>query len=76
MQAPRIEPNYLADEGDRAISVAMIRKIRGPVAQPAMQAYVGAETSPTAGAQTDEQILDWRDSDPACRKPITETMRT
>jgi choline dehydrogenase-like flavoprotein len=76
MQAPRIDPNDLADESGRAISVAMIRKIRELVAQPAMQAYVGAETSPTAGAQTDEQILDWRDSDPACRKPVTEAMRT
>ena len=58
VQPLRIDPNYLADEGDRAISVAMIRKIRELVAQPAMQAYVSAETSPTAEAQTDEQILD------------------
>lgn len=57
-QPPRIDPNYLSDGIDRAVSVAMIRRIRELMAQPALQPFVSGETAPTAEARTDAEILE------------------
>lgn len=56
-QPPRITPNYLTDERDRAGSVAIIRYLRRLLSQPALQSVLGPESHLTAAAQTDEEIL-------------------
>lgn len=57
-QPARIDPNYLSDPRDRETSLAMIRQMRKLMAQPALKPFVSHETSPTAEAQTDTEILD------------------
>lgn len=54
----RIEPNYLSAERDRRASVAMVRQVRALMAQAALQPLVEGETATTAGARSDEEILD------------------
>lgn len=53
-----IDPNYLATEHDRQLSVEMVRYMRRYMSQPALRQFVGEEMSYTADAQTDDEILD------------------
>lgn len=53
-----IEPNYLAHEKDRAISVSIVRFIRTLFAQPQLAAFQATETWPGAAAVTDDEIID------------------
>jgi choline dehydrogenase-like flavoprotein len=54
---PSINANYLADEGDRAGSVAMVRYIRRLAAQPALAPYRLEEMTPGGAFESDEEIV-------------------
>jgi choline dehydrogenase-like flavoprotein len=54
----KIDPNYLATEHDRALSIAGTRAIRRLMAQPALAGLVAGETDRSAQAQSDDEILD------------------
>ena len=53
-----IDPNYLATEYDRRVSVALFLAIRNLFAQPALAPFVVAEVDPSAGIETDDEIVD------------------
>ncbi|BAI74817.1 choline dehydrogenase (plasmid) [Azospirillum sp. B510] len=53
-----IEPNYLATDHDRTLSVAMVRAMRRMMAADSLKPFIGAEMSYTAQARTDDEILD------------------
>ena len=53
---PAIDPNYLATEEDRRVMRESVRMIREIVAQKAFDPYRGAEMSPGADCQSDEEI--------------------
>lgn len=54
---PSISANYLSDPQDRNTAVAMIRYIRGIVAQPALAPFIVEELAPGPAVQSDEDIL-------------------
>ena len=54
-----IQPNYLQSEADRRTTIAGIRMVRDVVAQPAFDAYRGAELAPGVALQSDEELADW-----------------
>lgn len=54
--APRIAPNYLSTEGDRAVAVAAIRQSREIMAQTPMAKYAPEEMKPGPDAQSDEEL--------------------
>ena len=54
--APRIAPNYLSTEGDRAVAVAAIRQSRAIMAQSPMAKYTPEEIKPGASYQSDEEV--------------------
>lgn len=56
MQPPRIAPNYLSTEGDRAVAVAAIRQARDIMAQSPMQGYAPEEIKPGAQVQEDADV--------------------
>lgn len=56
--APAINANYLADETDRAASVAMVRFIRKLMSEPALAPYHPRELSPGPDVQTDDEIVE------------------
>lgn len=58
-QAPAMRANYLATEGDRAVTVAAIRMARKVMAQPAMAPYFVEEIRPGPQAEDDEALLDF-----------------
>lgn len=53
-----IEPNYLATDHDRTLSVAMVRAMRRMMAADCLAPFIGAEMAHTAQARTDDEILD------------------
>ncbi len=55
---PTIAPSFLSTELDRSTAVAIVRYLRRLFGQPALQAYVGAETLPGPHVKTDDEILD------------------
>ncbi|WP_028223041.1 GMC family oxidoreductase, partial [Paraburkholderia oxyphila] len=55
---PQIDPNYLATDYDRNVSIGMVRYVRRLVGQEALRPYVVSETKWTRDAQTDDEILD------------------
>ncbi len=54
--APRIAPNYLSTEGDRAVAIAAIRQSRAIMAQSAMAKYAPEEIKPGPEFQTDTEV--------------------
>ncbi|MBO6896534.1 MAG: GMC family oxidoreductase N-terminal domain-containing protein [Shimia sp.] len=54
--APKIAPNYLATEGDRATAVAAIRQARSIMAQGPMAKYSPEEMKPGLTAQDDAEL--------------------
>jgi choline dehydrogenase-like flavoprotein len=52
-----IDPNYLADPYDQAVTLRMFRYIRRWVRQPALEGIVGEETLPGPGLESDEDII-------------------
>ena len=57
--APLIQPNYLQDETDCRTTIASIRMVRDVIAQPAFDAYRGAELAPGDGLQSDADLTAW-----------------
>lgn len=55
---PRVEANWLADPADKAAAVDLVRIIRRYMSQPALAEFVGEETVPGAGAESDAEILE------------------
>ncbi|WP_298806659.1 GMC oxidoreductase, partial [uncultured Lentibacter sp.] len=55
--APRIAPNYLSTEGDRAVAVAAIRQVREIMAQPALARYAPEEMKPGAHLGTEGELV-------------------
>lgn len=55
--APRIAPNYLSTEGDRAVAVAAIRQVRGIMSKPVMARYAPEEMKPGAHLSTDGELV-------------------
>jgi choline dehydrogenase-like flavoprotein len=55
--SPRIEPNWLATEHDRATAVAAVRAMRRYVAQPALAPFIAKELVPGHHIQSDEALL-------------------
>lgn len=56
---PRIDPNYLAEDGDVRKLVAGLRRTREVLAQPAFAPHRGEELSPGAALQTDAELAEW-----------------
>jgi len=79
---PRVHPkllfNYLSTEADRREWVAVVRKVREILAQPAFADFDGGEISPGPQVQTDAEILDWvaRDAETALHPSCTCRMGT
>jgi choline dehydrogenase-like flavoprotein len=55
---PQIDPNYLATDHDRQVSVGMVRYVRKLMSQQALAPYVAGETKWTREAKRDDEILD------------------
>ncbi|WP_137701133.1 GMC family oxidoreductase [Marimonas lutisalis] len=53
---PKIAPNYLSTEGDRAVAVAAIRQSRAIMEQSAMAKYAPEEIKPGPDFQSDEEV--------------------
>lgn len=53
-----IDPNYLATDYDRRVSVALFRFIRALYRAPPLADYVVAETAPGTDIETDDEIID------------------
>ncbi len=58
-QAPRIQPNYLAEQSDRELTVAGLRWCRRLLATQALEPFRDTETLPGADAQTDDELIDY-----------------
>ena len=73
---PALRFNYLSTDQDRREWVEAIQVARHILRQPAMDEFDGGETSPGAGVETDEQILDWvaRDAETALHPSCTARM--
>jgi choline dehydrogenase len=54
---PVIQPNYLSDPYDQAVTVRMFRFIRRWMRQPALKGLIGEETSPGPSLESDEEII-------------------
>ncbi len=57
--APVVQPNYLAAEADRRITLAGLRLARTLLGRPEMAPYFDCETLPGAQAQSDDELLDF-----------------
>jgi choline dehydrogenase len=57
--APLIQPNYLADKGDRRVLLAAIRNARRILATPSLAPYYEVEQLPGANLQSDTELLDF-----------------
>jgi len=70
---PALRFNYLSTAQDRREWIEAVRTARHILTQPAFDPYNGGETSPGAGVETDEEILDWvaRDAETALHPSCT-----
>ena len=57
--APIVQPNYLAAEADRRITLAGLRLARALLNRPELNAYFETETLPGAAVTTDDELLDF-----------------
>jgi choline dehydrogenase-like flavoprotein len=58
-QAPNVDPNYLSDPYDLAVSTAGFRELRLIMAQPELSRYIVSEQTPGADVQTDDEVHDF-----------------
>lgn len=58
MQAPAIDPNYLASETDRRLNVESLKALRTIMSQPAMQPFVAEEHEPGGDVSDDAALLE------------------
>ena len=56
---PVIQPNYLADPGDRRVTLGGLRLIRRLLATPELAPFVDRETLPGPEVSTDDELLDF-----------------
>jgi choline dehydrogenase len=56
---PAINPRYLSHETDRRAAIGGLRAVRRLFAAPALAQYVVGEILPGAGAQSDDELLDY-----------------
>ena len=56
---PVIQPNYLADPGDRRVTLGGLRLIRRLLATPELAPFVDRETLPGPEVNTDDELLDY-----------------
>jgi choline dehydrogenase len=70
---PALQFNYLSTDQDRREWVEAIQLTREIMEEPALASFNAGETSPGAGVQTDEEILDWvrRDAETALHPSCT-----
>ncbi len=54
---PAIDPNYLATETDRSVTIAGLKVLRDILRRPAIAPFIKAEVAPGLECQTDEQLL-------------------
>jgi choline dehydrogenase len=75
---PALRFNYLSTDQDRREWVEAVRVARRILGQPALAEFDGGETSPGAGVETDQDILDWvaRDAETALHPSCTARMGT
>lgn len=59
MQAPRIQPNYLATDYDRELMLKGMRLMRRFTQAPAFKSIIDEEVYPGTGTQTDEQMMSF-----------------
>jgi choline dehydrogenase len=59
LTGPRIHARYLDTSHDRAVAVAMVRRMREIAACEPLARFIVAEHEPGAAHQTDAEILDW-----------------
>jgi len=57
--APVIQPNYLADERDRAVLLGGMRLARQLLATPELAVYTEGETLPGPQVRSDDELLDF-----------------
>jgi choline dehydrogenase len=57
--APSIQPNYLAKEGDRRAILAVMRQARALLGTAAMAPYYDGESFPGPALQHDDELLDF-----------------
>lgn len=57
LEHPRIEPNYFADEHDRATGLAMLRLIQRVAEQPALKSLIVRQTRPGTEVVGDEALM-------------------
>jgi len=57
-EKPLIQPNYLAEEGDRRVCVAAMKLARRLIRTQAMKPYVDFEDYPGDAVQTDAELLE------------------
>jgi choline dehydrogenase len=55
--APAIDPNYLATETDRRVTVSGLKVLRNILRQPAITPFIQAEVDPGPDCSTDDQLL-------------------
>ncbi|WP_434668187.1 GMC family oxidoreductase N-terminal domain-containing protein [Paraburkholderia sp. A3BS-1L] len=58
-EQPLIQPNYLADERDRAVVVAGFRLMRNLLRSQSLKPYIREETLPGEHVETDEALLQF-----------------
>ncbi|HEX7405210.1 MAG TPA: choline dehydrogenase [Candidatus Nanopelagicaceae bacterium] len=78
LEKPALRFNYLSTDQDRREWIEAIHVARNILTQKAMDPFNGGETSPGAGVDTDEEILDWvrRDGETALHPSCTAKMGT
>lgn len=59
LEAPAIQPNYLATELDRRCAVAGVKLARALAATDALRPYIAAEYRPGEAARNDEELLEF-----------------
>ncbi|MEQ9123727.1 MAG: GMC oxidoreductase, partial [Alphaproteobacteria bacterium] len=59
MEAPEVQPNYLAAEADRRITLAGMKLARALLRRPEMARYFDSETLPGDQVRTDDEMLDF-----------------
>ncbi|KAM3423499.1 hypothetical protein BST61_g927 [Cercospora zeina] len=56
---PVIDPNYLAEEADRAMAIQGVKYLRQIAAHPALQQWSDGEVLPGSQYQSDEELLEY-----------------
>ncbi|MGI4941530.1 MAG: GMC family oxidoreductase [Janthinobacterium lividum] len=56
---PVIQPNYLADAGDRRVTLGGIRLVRRLLSTPELAPFVDRESLPGPDVQSDDELLDY-----------------